>query len=90
MSFIQDLLKPGGGVALIPFIRVIILLLLIMVIIMGIADVARIHMFVMGFLASGLLVSIWWFEKAWNDVQRARGSAPAPVGRVDKELEKTD
>jgi hypothetical protein len=58
--------------------------------IMGIADVARIHMFVMGFLASGLLVSIWWFEKAWNDVQRARGSAPAPVGRVDKELEKTD
>jgi len=31
MSFIQDLLKPGGGIALIPFIRATIVLLLIMV-----------------------------------------------------------
>ena len=61
---------------------------------MGIADVARIHMVVMGFLASGLLVSIWWFEKTWNDIQRSRAgksqNASALAGRVDKELEKTD
>ena len=31
MSFIQDLLKPGGGIALIPFIRGTIVLLLLMV-----------------------------------------------------------
>ena len=31
MSFIQDLLKPGGGIALIPFIRATIVLLLLMV-----------------------------------------------------------
>eukprot|EP00571_Detonula_confervacea_P000403 CAMPEP_0172314672 /NCGR_PEP_ID=MMETSP1058-20130122/23096_1 /TAXON_ID=83371 /ORGANISM="Detonula confervacea, Strain CCMP 353" /LENGTH=97 /DNA_ID=CAMNT_0013028601 /DNA_START=77 /DNA_END=370 /DNA_ORIENTATION=- len=97
MSFIQDLLKPGGGVALIPFIRMTIMLLLLMVIIMGIAGIARIHMLVMGFLSVGLLVSISMFEKAWNDVHRSRGGASSQnvsgagaVGRSDKEQEKTD
>ena len=31
MSFVQDLLKPGGGIALIPFIRATIVVLLLMV-----------------------------------------------------------
>lgn len=56
---------------------------------MGILDIARIHMLVMGFLASGLLVSISMFQKAWNDVQGSRGSASGPVG-VDKDADKTD
>mmetsp|Transcript_6470 Transcript_6470/g.9705 ORF Transcript_6470/g.9705 Transcript_6470/m.9705 type:complete len:91 (-) Transcript_6470:251-523(-) len=90
MSLIQDLLKPGGGIALIPFIRMTILLLLVMVIGMGIADIARIHMVVLGCLSIGLLISISWFEKAWNDVQRSRGGVSRNESRADKEPEKTD
>lgn len=94
MSFIQDLLKPGGGIALIPFIRMTILMLLLMVIIMGILDVARIHMAVLAFLSVGLLVSISMFERAWNDVQRGRrGGGGGTIGGQDaggKEPEKTD
>jgi hypothetical protein len=60
---------------------------------MGIAGVARIHMVVLAFLSVGLLISISWFEKAWNDVQSRRGDS-AVVGGVantgNKEPEKTD
>ena len=55
---------------------------------MGYFGIARIHMCVLSFLSIGLLVSISWFEKAWNDVQISRGSA-GPT-KVDKEAEKTD
>lgn len=61
---------------------------------MGIADIARIHMVVLATLSIGLLMSISWFEKAWNDLQSSRGgggesnkSASALAG---KEPEKTD
>ena len=59
---------------------------------MGIADIARIHMVVLAALSIGLLMSISWFEKAWNDVQKARGgSSAATQSRGDnKEPEKTD
>jgi len=93
MTFIQDLLKPGGGIALIPFIRGTIATLLVLVILMGISDIARIHMVVLATLSIGLLMSISWFEKAWNDVQSSRGgggggnSASTIAG---KEPEKTD
>mmetsp|Transcript_29012 Transcript_29012/g.61576 ORF Transcript_29012/g.61576 Transcript_29012/m.61576 type:complete len:93 (-) Transcript_29012:248-526(-) len=92
MSVIQDMLKPGGGIALIPFIRMTILTLLLMVIVMGILDVARIHMVVLAFLSIGLLMSISHFEKVWNDVQRSRGGVTqnALGERADKEQEKTD
>ncbi|KAL7513097.1 hypothetical protein ACHAXN_010155 [Cyclotella atomus] len=93
-SFISDLLKPGGGIALIPFIRMTIVALLIMVILMGIAGVARIHMAVLAFLSVGLLISISWFEKAWDEVQSKRGSSATGSGGVanagNKEPEKTD
>lgn len=61
---------------------------------MGIADIARIHMVVLASLSIGLLMSISWFEKAWNDVQRSRGesasSSSAAVAKAGKEPEKTD
>ena len=58
-------------------------------------DIARIHMVVLAFLSAGLLVSISWFERAWNDVQRSRGQSAnggtaTGVIRSDKEPEKTD
>ena len=43
--------------------------------VMGIFDVARIHMVVLACLSTGLLVSISMFEKAWNDVQSSRGAS---------------
>eukprot|EP01082_Thalassiosira_pseudonana_P002287 g2050.t1 g2050 contig11:612374-613105(-) len=94
-SFISELLKPGGGIALIPFIRMTIATLLLMVVIMFIADIARIHMVILAFLAGGLLASISWFEKAWNDVQRSRseGGASATSSTVSSaggKEEKTD
>lgn len=57
--------------------------------IMGALDIARIHMVVLAFLSTGLLVSISMFEKAWNDVQSKRGST-AVASKVDKEADKTD
>ena len=60
---------------------------------MGIAGVARIHMVVLGFLSIGLLISISWFEKAWNEVQSKRGDASAGSSAAssgNKEPEKTD
>jgi hypothetical protein len=61
---------------------------------MGIAGVARIHMAVLAFLSTGLLISISWFEKAWNDVQSKRGgSSQSSVNSAvsgNKEPEKTD
>ena len=59
---------------------------------MGIADIARIHMVVLACLSIGLLMSISWFEKAWNDVQRSRAesSSSAAAAKAGKEPEKTD
>ena len=56
---------------------------------MGILDIARIHMVVLSFLSVGLLISISFFEKAWNDVQSKRGGAPVGAA-AGKEPEKTD
>jgi len=56
---------------------------------MGIADIARIHMVVLAFLAGGLLVGISVFEKAWNDVQ-GRGSMQNTAAGADDKEEKTD
>lgn len=51
-------------------------------------------MVVLASLSIGLLMSISWFEKAWNDVQRSRGesasSSSAAVAKAGKEPEKTD
>jgi len=60
---------------------------------MGIAGVARIHMAVLAFLSIGLLTSISWFEKAWNDVQSKRAGSVETEGLVssgNKKPEKTD
>ena len=51
-------------------------------------------MVVLGSLAIGLLFSISWFEKAWNDVQSKRGGQndgnAAAATTSNKEPEKTD
>lgn len=60
---------------------------------MGIMDVARIHMIVLAFLSTGLLVSISMFESAWNNMQQNRGGGndgSSPVTNNGKEPDKTD
>ena len=57
---------------------------------MGIMDVARIHMIVLAFLSTGLLVSISMFENAWNNMQQKRDGGSSPVTSTGKETDKTD
>jgi len=61
-----------------------------------ICGIARVHMVVLASLSTGLLISISWFERAWNDVQRRRGGQAksgndaASLAQGNKEPEKTD
>lgn len=61
---------------------------------MGIMDVARIHMIVLAFLSTGLLVSISMFESAWDNMQQKRGGSSgddsSPITSTGKEPDKTD
>ncbi len=53
-------------------------------------------MVVLALLSTGLLISISWFERAWNDVQRKRGGQAvsgndaASKAQSDEKPEKTD
>ncbi|MGK3750724.1 MAG: hypothetical protein ACI8RD_003024 [Bacillariaceae sp.] len=69
MPLIQDIMAPGGGVILIPFVRIVISVLLVLTIMGFVANVARIHMVILGFLGSGLLFSLSMFEREFNKIQ---------------------
>jgi len=85
---ISEIMAPGGGVMLIPFVRVVISILLVLCIMGFVADVARIHMVVLGFLSSGLLLSLAMFEREFNKVKN-KGS-PATVAAAASKSNKTD
>eukprot|EP00978_Attheya_sp_CCMP212_P045342 scaffold342805_cov102-Attheya_sp.AAC.2 len=74
-SFVAQLFEPGGGVALIPFIRFVIGCLLLTCLTAFIAGVARIHMFILSFLSCGLLVSMHFFQIEFERVNNARSSS---------------
>ena len=86
-SLIQEIMAPGGGVMLIPFVRVVISILLVMTIMGFVANVARIHMVVLGFLSGGLLFSLSMFEREFNKVKN-RG--PPSTTTTIKANNKTD
>ena len=88
MSFISDILAPGGGIMLIPFVRFVISTLLVLCIMGFVADVARIHMVVLGFLSAGLLFSLSMFEREFNKVNN-RGP-PSSATTTAKANNKTD
>ena len=87
-SMIQEIMAPGGGVMLIPFVRVVISILLVLTIMGFVADVARIHMVVLGFLSAGLLLSLSMFEREFNKIQK-HGPATSTT-TVSKANNKTD
>jgi uncharacterized protein involved in cysteine biosynthesis len=69
-SFFSQIMEPGGGVMLLPFVRLVIGLLLCLTITAAVADVARIHMIILSVLSSGLLLSLQFFE---SEFKKARG-----------------
>ena len=95
-------MQPGGGVMLLPFVRLVLCVLLMLTSGAFVAGVARIHMAVLTFLGVGLMVSLQFFEseykKASKRVQAAEsggGSAPpskasSSAGGGAKTAAKTD
>jgi uncharacterized protein involved in cysteine biosynthesis len=88
-SLIQEIMSPGGGVMLIPFVRVVISILLVLCIMGFVANVARVHMVVLGVLSAGLLFSLSLFEREFEKV-RASNSKKVAITSVEKESNKTD
>ncbi|CAB9505691.1 expressed unknown protein [Seminavis robusta] len=98
MSFVTDVLSPGGGVMLLPFVRLVIGCLLVLIMTMFVAGVARLHMAILTVLSSGLLVSLSFFEseykKARARAEMSSGGGAPPAGTTTtgkgKEANKTD
>ena len=102
MSFAAQILQPGGGILLIPFIRSVIMCLFITTLTAFVVGVARVHMAILSLLAGGLLLSISFFmseyEKAMENAKaRARngeakeGASSTPqTSGAETERAKTD
>mmetsp|Transcript_16896 Transcript_16896/g.31998 ORF Transcript_16896/g.31998 Transcript_16896/m.31998 type:complete len:102 (+) Transcript_16896:44-349(+) len=68
MSFVSQILQPGGGVLLIPFIRTVILCLFATTVTAFFCGVARVHMAILSCLGGGLLLSISFFMNEYDKV----------------------
>jgi ER protein Pkr1 len=68
-SFFAQIMEPGGGIMLLPFVRMVIGCLLALTTTTAILGVARIHMIILSFLSAGLLASLHFFE---SEVKRVR------------------
>ena len=86
-SLISDIMQPGGGIMLLPFVRVIISLLLVLTLAGFCAGVARIHMLVLSFLSAGLLFSLSFFEREFN---KARGGSSGPTTTATQATSKSN
>ena len=73
-NFVAQIMQPGGGVMLLPFVRVVISILLLLTVAAAVMDVARIHMIILSFLSGGLLISLSFFESEFKKVRAARES----------------
>ena len=72
------MMEPGGGVMLLPFVRVVIGMLMVLTTMGAIAGVARIHMVILSFLSAGLLISLSFFESEYKkQVRSAQGGGDA-------------
>jgi hypothetical protein len=96
-SFFAQLMSPGGGIMLIPFIRGVIMCLFLTTIIAFVSGFARVHMAVLGSLAGGLLLSISFFMSQYEKVLatskmegRTTGSSTAASSSNSGERAKTD
>ena len=70
-SLFAQIMEPGGGVMLLPFVRVVIGLLMLLTSVAAVLGVARIHMVILSFLSGGLLLSLYFFESEYNKMRGA-------------------
>jgi hypothetical protein len=94
MSFVAQILQPGGGLLLIPFIRSVIMCLFMLTVTAFVAGVARIHMAILASLAGGLLLSISFFmgeyEKAMSASKVKGRTGAVNATAASAERAKTD
>jgi hypothetical protein len=91
-------MEPGGGVLLLPFVKIVVGLLLLTTLTIFAAGVARIHMAILSFLSAGLLFSLSMFEVEFKKAQEARegpldedeNDAPAATNGRSSKADKTD
>jgi hypothetical protein len=76
-SFMSQVMQPGGGVMLLPFVRGVIGLLLVLTLAGFASGVARIHMAILAFLSAGLLVSLSMFESEFKRLNSYSSDEPA-------------
>mmetsp|Transcript_38074 Transcript_38074/g.56668 ORF Transcript_38074/g.56668 Transcript_38074/m.56668 type:complete len:100 (-) Transcript_38074:241-540(-) len=82
MSFVSDVMAPGGGILMLPFVKVVVLLLLATTISIFISGVAQIHMAILSFLSAGLLASLMWFEAAYKNQQQKQSSSSTTTSKL--------
>ncbi|GKY99062.1 hypothetical protein MPSEU_000861900 [Mayamaea pseudoterrestris] len=71
-SFVSQVMSPGGGVMLLPFVRVVIVILLLLTFSAAVVGVARVHMVILSMLSAGLLISLSFFESEYNKLRASR------------------
>jgi hypothetical protein len=87
-SFIAQIMQPGGGIILLPFVRLVIAILLVLTVSAAVVGLARIHMIILAVLSAGLLVSLSFFESEFKKMQNGGRSAPSPADRYDQASQK--
>ena len=91
---VTQILQPGGGVLLIPFIRTVIMCLFVTTVTAFLFGVARIHMFILSCLGGGLLLSISFFmseyEKALENAKHKSAKSTDAAAKSQGERAKTD
>jgi len=76
-------LQPGGGIMLLPFVRLVIGCLLVLTLAGFFAGVARIHMAILSFLSAGLLFSLSMFESEFKKVKSSPTTTENKAGKTD-------
>lgn len=89
MSFFSQLMEPGGGVILIPFVRVVIGALLCLTLVAAFLDVARLHMVILSFLCGGLFLSLQFFESEYKKLSGRSSSQGATANQQGNKPAKT-
>jgi hypothetical protein len=84
MSFLAQIMEPGGGIILLPFVRLVIAVLLVLTVSAAIVGLARIHMIILSVLSAGLLVSLSFFESEFNKMKNGGRSAPSSSDRYEQ------
>jgi ABC-type transport system involved in multi-copper enzyme maturation permease subunit len=78
-SFVSQLMAPGGGIILIPFIRIVIILLMLTTSTTFVFGVARLHMGILTVLSGGLLISLSFFESEYKKAVSTRNKNNAQI-----------